>query len=133
MSIHRKKRLAMGEEAWAEYQSKRNIAKTAAYKARNVRKVIEWRRRAKIALIAYKGGKCEICGYNKPFVSCYDFHHRDPSQKDFNISSQTKKFESLKREVDKCQLLCKLCHFELHDIEYTKLREENIARVEAMN
>ena len=119
----------MGEEAWAKYQSKRNITKTVAYKARNVRKVVEWRRRVKIALIAYKGGKCEICGYNKPFVSCYDFHHRNPAEKEFRIGGCSKKFDTLKKEVDKCQLLCKLCHYEIHDVEYTQIREANIAKI----
>lgn len=127
-----KKRLEMGEEAWAEHQRLRNVRKVEAYKLRNVRKVVEWRRRAKLALIEYKGGKCEQCGYNKPCVSCYDFHHIDPSQKDFRLGGCTKNFERLKQEVDKCRLLCKLCHAELHDAEYTKLREANISRLEKL-
>jgi hypothetical protein len=123
----------MGEEAWVEYQRQRKIAKTDAYKTRNVRKVVEWRRRTKLKLIEYKGGKCEKCGYNKPFPSCYDFHHLDPTQKEFNISGRTKKLETLKREADKCMLLCRNCHSEIHDIEYTEIRERNIAAIEAAN
>lgn len=44
--------------------------------------VINWRKRTKIALVEYKGGKCCICGYNK-CIEALEFHHLDPSQKDF--------------------------------------------------
>ena len=45
------------------------------------------RRAIKKALIAYKGGKCERCGYNK-CNRALEFHHLDPSIKDFGISKQ---------------------------------------------
>ena len=76
--------------------------------------VMNWRNRTKLRLIEYKGGKCNECGYNKKIPSCYDFHHKDPEQKDFGISGKSWSFERLKREVDKCNLLCKNCHSELH-------------------
>ena len=44
--------------------------------------VINWRKRTKIALVEYKGGKCCVCGYNK-CIEALEFHHLDPSQKDF--------------------------------------------------
>jgi hypothetical protein len=83
---------------------------------RRVEFVVSWRQRAKKKLVEYKGGKCEICGYNK----CIDnltFHHLDPSQKDFQISGASKAFETLKKEVDKCQMLCRNCHGEIHSIK----------------
>lgn len=36
--------------------------------------------------VAYKGGKCQCCGYNK-YIGALKFHHVDPAQKDFGISS----------------------------------------------
>jgi predicted HNH restriction endonuclease len=42
------------------------------------------------------------------------FHHRDPSQKDFQISGSTKGYETLKKEVDKCLMVCANCHTEIH-------------------
>ena len=69
--------------------------------------------RAKQKLVEYKGGKCEKCGYNR----CIDnltFHHLDPSKKDFQISGASKSFETLKKETDKCQMLCRNCHGEVH-------------------
>lgn len=126
----RKRRLEMGEEAWAEYQRERKAKKAMAWKAKNVQRVVDCRRRAKQKLIAYKGGKCEVCGYNKDCPSCYDFHHPDPTQKSFGISAKgiTRKFSELKAEVDKCQLLCKNCHGEIHEREYLQQREETKKR-----
>jgi len=89
-------------------------------KEKNVKSVIEWRRRVKVKLVNYKGGKCEICGYNK-CISSMDFHHLDPSEKDFSISSKTLSFDRLKNEVDKCILVCRNCHGEIHyEIEEDK-------------
>lgn len=70
-------------------------------------------KRIKEELIQYKGGKCQICGYNK-CISALEFHHLDPTQKDFTISGGTKSFKTLKPEVDKCILVCSNCHREIH-------------------
>jgi hypothetical protein len=72
-------------------------------------------RKFKTKCIEYKGGKCEICGYNK-FQGALEFHHRDPTQKDFQLSkARSWTFsERVKNELDKCQILCSNCHKELH-------------------
>lgn len=81
----------------------------------NGKAVTKYRRRLKWKLIEYKGGKCERCGYNKRVARAYDFHHRNPEEKDFSISSSLSlSFEKLKVEVDKCDLLCRNCHAEVH-------------------
>lgn len=66
--------------------------------------------------IAYKGGKCEHCGYCK-CDKALEFHHRDPSEKDFGISykGETRSFDRIKVELDKCILLCANCHREEHE------------------
>jgi hypothetical protein len=71
------------------------------------------RRNIKAKAVEYKGGKCQKCGYKK-CVGALDFHHIDPNQKDFTISNNSGKWENLKKELDKCELLCKNCHAELH-------------------
>ena len=71
------------------------------------------RKEIKRRLIEYKGGKCQICGYNR-CQDALDFHHLEPSQKDYNISGGTKSFNTLKSEVDKCILVCANCHREIH-------------------
>lgn len=75
--------------------------------------VVSWRKRTKIKLVEYKGGKCEKCGYDK-FLQALEFHHLDPKEKDFTISGKSWSFEKLKTEVDKCILLCSNCHIEIH-------------------
>ena len=82
-------------------------------KDQSVRNVIEWRKRVKIKLIEYKGGECVECGYNKCTRSL-EFHHTDPNEKDFTISGKSWSFERLKKEVDKCILVCSNCHNEIH-------------------
>ena len=67
----------------------------------------------KKALIELKGGCCQKCGYDK-CQEALDFHHRDPSQKEFQLFKTFKAFEDLLQEVEKCDLLCSNCHRELH-------------------
>lgn len=65
-------------------------------------------------IVDYKGGKCEICGYSKS-LRALEFHHKDPSEKDFNISKFLKIDEKVLNELEKCMLVCSNCHAELHD------------------
>jgi hypothetical protein len=43
------------------------------------------------------------------------FHHTDPAEKDFSISTKLTSFEAIKAELIKCILLCNRCHSEVHD------------------
>lgn len=76
--------------------------------------IVRWRQRTKQRAIAYLGGKCNICDYNK-CVYALEFHHRDPKQKSFGISSSgsTRAWARVKKELDKCVLLCANCHREV--------------------
>jgi hypothetical protein len=71
--------------------------------------------RFKEECIAYKGGKCVICSYNK-CPAALEFHHRNPDEKDFTIShlSTVILSDEVKNELDKCDLLCSNCHREKH-------------------
>ena len=76
------------------------------------------RQAIKKMLIAYAGGKCQKCGYDK-CSRALEFHHLDPNEKDFGISKTlTKNIQALKAEVDKCILLCSNCHAEEHQRLY---------------
>ena len=67
--------------------------------------------------VEYKGRKCQVCGYDKCFSSL-DFHHRNPSEKDFQISEvRWKPWPIIKSELDKCDCLCRNCHAELHFLQ----------------
>jgi hypothetical protein len=73
-------------------------------------------RQLKLDCLDYKGGKCQKCGYNKCQASL-EFHHRDPNEKDFPICQKygcRKISDRIKRELDKCDLLCANCHREEH-------------------
>ena len=78
-----------------------------------VRDTSEYRVNVKQRLIDYKGGKCQVCGYNR-CINALEFHHINPKEKDFTISGGTKSFNTLKLEVDKCILVCSNCHREIH-------------------
>lgn len=76
--------------------------------------VTRHRQRIKIKLVDYKGGECESCGYNKSVCSL-DFHYVNPSDKEFGISGKIYSYEKMKNEVDKCILVCRNCHGEIHE------------------
>jgi hypothetical protein len=70
----------------------------------------------KIELIERKGGCCIKCGYNKN-ISALEFHHIDPTKKDYQLDVRklsNSKMEDLVKEVEKCDLLCANCHRETH-------------------
>lgn len=65
--------------------------------------------------IDYKGGRCQICGYNR-CIEALEFHHINSSGKDFGISEKgyTRGWIKVKEELEKCILVCANCHRELH-------------------
>jgi len=77
-------------------------------------RVVEWRRRAKLRLIAEAGGACVLCGYDR-CVGALHFHHLDPETKEFGISRRgfTRSIKKMREEAAKCVLLCSNCHAEV--------------------
>jgi hypothetical protein len=73
------------------------------------------RRKLKSMVVEYKGGKCMRCGYSKS-IWALDLHHLDESTKEFGLSARgmTRSWEKIKKEADKCILLCANCHREIH-------------------
>lgn len=84
-------------------------------KKRAVIAVQKRRKKIKELAIEYKGGCCEKCGYNK-YNEVLEFHHLDPTKKDFGIASDghCKSWEKVKKELDKCIMVCANCHREIH-------------------
>lgn len=94
-------------------KDKRKYSDRAEY----LKKAVDKRRKQiRQMSLDYKGGKCQICGYNK-CIRALDFHHRDPEKKDFGLSAKgyTRSWDSVKTELDKCVLLCSNCHREVHE------------------
>lgn len=81
----------------------------------NIERVSNKRVELKKKAVNYLGGKCKICGYSK-YIGALEFHHKDPSKKDFGIAAggKIRKWDFLKEELDKCILLCSNCHKEVH-------------------
>jgi hypothetical protein len=80
---------------------------------------IERQRKFKEKCVEYKGGKCELCGYNK-CIAALEFHHMDPEKKNFTISmvKSYKMNEEILQELDKCIIVCANCHRETHHSAY---------------
>jgi len=74
--------------------------------------VTKRRKNIKLKAIEYKGGKCEHCGLQSEYPEVYEFHHEDPSKKDFSIASKgvTRAWSKVQEELDKCLMLCANCH-----------------------
>ena len=73
------------------------------------------RKKVRRMAVEYKGGKCEMCGYDR-CVDALEFHHNDQSGKKFGISEKgyTRSWKMVKDELDKCVMICANCHRELH-------------------
>lgn len=66
----------------------------------------------KFKLIKLHGGKCIKCGYSNRHI--LQFHHIDPSNKEFAIGRNDFSFNRLLEESKKCILLCPNCHILEH-------------------
>lgn len=82
-------------------KAKRNSKK---YKYENVRFVVEYLQNA----------GCFMCGISDPVV--LEFHHRDASTKEHNLSNMYLSYslEKVKKEIEKCDVICSNCHRRLH-------------------
>lgn len=68
------------------------------------------RHRVKLAAIQLLGGKCKRCGWKGHWVG-YDFHHTNPESKEFMIGGMANKsWLVVRKELEKCELLCAICH-----------------------
>ena len=54
--------------------------------------------------------KCTKCGFAHP--AALDFHHEDPSEKEYNINRliSNGQFKKAEAELEKCIVLCANCH-----------------------
>jgi transposase len=91
-------------EGRGSYRCKRCRLERVSRRRRNVKRI----------LVEEAGGKCLICGYDR----CHrvlQFHHLDPSTKDFHIgeAGATRSLARSRAEARKCVLLCANCHGEV--------------------
>jgi len=74
-----------------------------------------YRIRIRSKMLKCFGGRCGICGYDR-CSSALEFHHIDPTQKEFNIKADIVRFDELKSELRKCVCVCSNCHKEIHNM-----------------
>lgn len=56
---------------------------------------------------------CAYCDETEPV--CLEYHHRDPSVKEFGISNNTgMSLDKIKEEISKCVCVCSNCHKKIH-------------------
>lgn len=94
------------ETAKKHYESNReHIIKRSTS---NNRKRADWLKELK------QGLSCCVCGEDES--ACLDFHHIDPSTKDFEISGSGRSIgrQTLIEEMNKCACLCANCHRKHH-------------------
>lgn len=87
----------------------KNKEKRFAINRRNKVRIRNFIREFKVSLT------CGECGENHP--ACLEFHHLDPSKKEISIANTIKNgwaIERIKKEMDKCIVLCANCHRKLH-------------------
>lgn len=93
-----------------DYQQNKNNRK---YKVRENNK--RYRKEASVYINEVKkSSKCCVC--NENCWVCLDFHHLE-DDKEFNIADglrKNKTINKIKKEIDKCVVLCSNCHRKLH-------------------
>ncbi len=100
-----------------EFYKKRETNSASSYcKTCTTQQTIERQKKFKQLSLEYKGGKCVICDYDR-CQSALEFHHLNPKEKDFSISQGrlTTFNDKIKKELDKCILVCANCHREIHE------------------
>ncbi len=71
-------------------------------------------------ILKIKGSCCCDCGHKFDYDTdrgLYHFHHIDPTTKQYNISHMVRSglsVDRIKKELEKCVLLCKPCHIKRH-------------------
>lgn len=131
----RKRKRAIDRAYAAAHAEKARTQAKAHYYANKETKqkyILEYQMRKKIKGCEYLGSQCMRCGFDHP--SALQFHHRDPSQKLFNVTSKElsmpRKYPwdtMIVPELDKCDLLCANCHF----LEHTILTPERVLELKA--
>ena len=78
------------------------------------------RKKLKEMAVKLKGGKCQLCGYNR-YIGALDFHHLEGSVKHPKYKCMRHFLAALGKdaflkEIVGCKLVCSNCHRELHSI-----------------
>lgn len=93
--------------------TRRSNAVFCSDRCRNSFNVAATRRNNKRRLVELFGGECVRCGYDK-CLAALQFHHLGDKSFGLAAEGQTRSFERLVEEAEKCILICANCHAEEH-------------------
>jgi hypothetical protein len=126
IEFNKNKYVKDGYQSWCKICVKEKSKEHYLNNIENILKKVKVRNKentfkAQQTIDSFKEGKCcQKCGYNE-YKCVLDFHHKDPKQKNFNISTGGRKnIERIKKEIEKCVILCSNCHRSFHYLEKTK-------------
>lgn len=81
------------------------------------KRIVKVKENRKRRLVRLSGGECKKCGYKKT-QRALSFHHLNPEEKSFCLSKNNlkKSWKIIKKELQKCDLLCLNCHAEVEEL-----------------
>ena len=102
------------------YRKNHSQCKKCHYEDTHARRLVKHHER-KDYFLKLLGVCCAHCKGVFP-KECYDFHHVDPTKKEFHFNTMySHSMDKLEKEVSKCVLLCSNCH----RIEHARIRKES--------
>jgi hypothetical protein len=108
-------------KVWNDLNKEKKNEYLREWRDKNKEKVISHGVRAKQFRVKkymdfMEGKSCEKCGEKRTY--CLEWHHINPSEKEEYIPVLVRKHEKdhekIKKELEKCQVLCANCHREVH-------------------
>lgn len=114
----------MSTKEWREKNKDKVLEYRRNWYARNRKtEISDNLRRRKESIDWFKDFKssleCKLCGETEPV--CLDFHHKDPSAKEFAVTDMPRRGfskEKILLEIQKCDVLCANCHRKHHKKEF---------------
>jgi hypothetical protein len=113
---------------WGSYYTRMKRERPEDYE-KKTKLITEWRRKKRIEnrerAVAYLGGRCARCGYNK-CINALIFHHHEKEgishyekklveyKKVSDLINSCRTWKSIETELKKCTLICLNCHAEAH-------------------
>lgn len=100
-----------------------NLDRVRIYKQKYKDKIKQYNRA--LAQQIKESNPCKICGETRFY--CLDFHHRDPAAKKDTICNLIRHGYStqiVKKEIDKCDIICSNCHRKEHTNTYKYLTKK---------
>lgn len=110
LELEKQVKKELGRERDKQILEKRKLSPAYEKSKQKLREIYTANR---VKAIEALGGKCIHCGESDP--DTFNFHHIDPSTKQFALSTRWKKpWDEIKDEVTKCVILCASCHLKEH-------------------